>query len=195
MGAVRGLIKTRIGTSLEKSVSLGTKHAKKICRDLAAADIASLTWKAICRRGGIFSNYKKEYFDWNDTFLKPFIKPLALSWKDVFNNDISRLHDIYSKDLNDALKHFSDRLKNSVAIICGHNYPPATGIFGKTPYLQDRTCRKVLDARRDAQKTAQEINRAIKNNINEHMQPVYEKCEQESGKWTHVIFILEGLQI
>jgi hypothetical protein len=84
MAGIRSLITTRIETNLKKSTSISSEEAQKICSNLAIADIAPSTWRAICRHDGVFRNYRGREFDWNDDFSTLFIKPIAMPWKAVF---------------------------------------------------------------------------------------------------------------
>ncbi|KAJ8062132.1 hypothetical protein OCU04_008692 [Sclerotinia nivalis] len=183
MTGIRGIIRANILPTLKGSIKASTEKAEQACRDLMNSDTSYQTWKAICRRFGRFNNRKNVNYDWNGVFLEPFLGHLATPWDQVFNNQMQHIHEKYSRNVVIAINRFSVDIKpllQDMSEASASNLP--IEFLAKIPYLNRKITSAVSASLESAQNQAQEIHRLIEPLIQQHLQPAYESCSQESSK-------------
>jgi len=145
MSSVRGYIKRHLKAAINHAVISGMTKAEELYKKLASSDISPATWKAICKRNGIFRN-RKCLHDWNEAFAEVFLEPLAISWNYVFHNRLQKVHQQYSVNSTTLLKEFAKNMEESMAQICGSNPKPVKDIIAQAPLLEDQINTKVMES-------------------------------------------------
>ena len=67
------------------------------------------TYKAICRRNGIYANRQGAY-DWNEQLLAPMISKITSGWNYMFATKISSLLSAFAQELSNLLKKFHESI-------------------------------------------------------------------------------------
>ncbi|GFF68332.1 hypothetical protein IFM62136_07245 [Aspergillus lentulus] len=119
------------------------------------------TYKAICRRNGLYSN-SQGHHDWNAELIEPIIKAIASGWEKTFSRRINSLLQGAASDAGRLLNLSTTTLSAKLA---------------KTALLKD-VCNENL-ATTVAQ--AKEINRMFQPVIATALEPAYETCVAERG--------------
>jgi hypothetical protein len=178
---IKGDIKRKLEDNLKSVEKTGILKAEELCKTLSSGEISAVTWKAICRRKGVFKNCKKIQYDWNEEFSEAYLESLTLRWKVVLHKNLSRYHTTLSKKLIEALRIFSWDLGKSASPICGKDYKPLKIIQTQLPHLEDQIRSKVETflklGKEEATKTHEEVTPVVKT----HLINFYVKCGEEKG--------------
>jgi hypothetical protein len=183
MTNIRSNIKRNLEDNLKAVQEIGILKAEKLCNSLSSGEIGALTWKAICRRKGVFKNSKKIQYDWNEEFSEVYLQPLTLSWNSVIHNNLSRYHTTFSEKLVEALRTFSQELDKSASPICGPGYKPLKTILAQIPHLEVQIRSKVATSLRLGKEEATKIHDGITPVVKTHLVDFYEKCVEEKGRF------------
>ncbi|GFF42819.1 nuclear GTPase SLIP-GC [Aspergillus udagawae] len=136
------------------------------------------TYKAICRRNGLYSNAQGHH-DWNAELIEPIIKAIASGWEKTFSRRINSLLQGTASDAGRLLKSFHDDIEREAS----QNGPVASlhllshQLRNYQALLKD-VCNENL-ATTVAQ--AKEINRMFQPVIATALEPAYETCVVERG--------------
>jgi hypothetical protein len=174
-------IKRNLEDALKAVEEIGILKAGELCKSMSSGEIPAVTWKAICRRKGVFKNSKKIPYDWNEDFSGAYITPLALAWNLVWHNHLSRYHTTLSEKLIEALRTFSRDLDKSASPICGTGYKPLKTILAQVPHLEDQIRSKVAVSLKFGKDEATKILEEITPVVKTHLIDFYEKCVEEKG--------------
>ncbi|KAI9669298.1 MAG: hypothetical protein M1831_000333 [Alyxoria varia] len=137
------------------------------------------TYKAVCRRYGVYSNGKRGPQEWNAKLAEPILKQIASGWERAFSRRVHAVMKDYVKDGNKLIKDFH----NSVAARA-HSVGSSTSIYlleqQTTHYEQTLSVvsEKALDILNNGQK---DCNREFVPVVADEMTPAYEDCINERG--------------
>jgi GTPase Era involved in 16S rRNA processing len=141
------------------------------------------TYKAICRRNGLYSN-SQGHHDWNAELIEPIIKAIASGWEKTFSRRINSLLQGAASDAGRLLKSFHDDIEREAS----QNGPVGSlhllshQLRNYQALLKD-VCNENL-ATTVAQ--AKEINRMFQPVIASALEPAYETCVAERGMTTPI---------
>lgn len=151
------------------------------------------TYKATCRRGGVFTNASGRH-DMNADLLEPISRGLAGGWERAFQRRLPQALESFAMKARLLLENFH---RNAIAPSQerGSNY---TGINMLSNQLRTHTIRlkeipPMLHA--IAQELQRDANRGFHPVIQEEMQPAYAVCVAECGRFwplTHLLLALLG---
>ncbi|GIJ86574.1 hypothetical protein Asppvi_005463 [Aspergillus pseudoviridinutans] len=136
------------------------------------------TYKAICRRNGLYSNAQGHH-DWNAELIEPVIKAIASGWEKTFSRRINSLLQGCASDAGRLLKSFHDDIEREAS----QNGPAASlhllshQIRNYQALLKD-VCNENLAT---TVVQAKEINRMFQPVIATALEPAYETCVEERG--------------
>ncbi|GFF62689.1 hypothetical protein IFM60648_00689 [Aspergillus lentulus] len=136
------------------------------------------TYKAICRRNGLYSN-SQGHHDWNAELIEPIIKAIASGWEKTFSRRINSLLQGAASDAGRLLKSFHDDIEREAS-----QNGPVAGLHLLSHQLRNYqallkdVCNENL-ATTVAQ--AKEINRMFQPVIATALEPAYETCVAERG--------------
>lgn len=145
--------------------------------------IGCQTFKAVCRRGGVFQRNKETNLNWNDSFLEVFLKPLTRPWNQVFQLKISALLQTFANNIIARLQEFSSTFRASMNRITGTRYQPGHRVLDKVRFLEEKLRANAMIALNDIKLKAEGSHRGIEPIIQEQMAPVYKSCLNETGKF------------
>ncbi|KAI9785143.1 MAG: hypothetical protein M1839_000781 [Geoglossum umbratile] len=137
------------------------------------------TYKAICRRGGVYSNHYGTH-DLNMQLVEPMIKILATGWERAFARAIPTVLSQYARAAGRALESFHNGVEARARV-------NGVGIAGLAMLVQqlhtyEAIFKDVVAISTDVINARQrEINREFTPVIAVAMQTVYGLCENESG--------------
>ena len=141
------------------------------------------TYKAICRRNGLYSN-SQGHHDWNAELIEPIIKAIASGWEKTFSRRINSLLQGAASDAGLLLKSFHDDIEREAS-----QNGPVAGLHLLSHQLRNYqallkdVCNENL-ATTVAQ--AKEINRMFQPVIATALEPAYETCVAERGMTTPI---------
>ncbi|EAW16751.1 LOW QUALITY PROTEIN: uncharacterized protein NFIA_000950 [Aspergillus fischeri NRRL 181] len=136
------------------------------------------TYKAICRRNGLYSN-SQGHHDWNAELIEPIIKAIASGWEKTFSRRINSLLQGAASDAGRLLKSFHDDIEHETS----QNGPVASlhllshQLRNYQALLKD-VCNENLAT---TVAHAKEINRMFQPVIATALEPAYETCVAERG--------------
>jgi hypothetical protein len=139
------------------------------------------TYKAICRRNGLYSNAQGHH-DWNAELIEPIIKAIASGWEKTFSRRINSLLQGAASDAGRLLKSFHDDIEREAS-----QKGPVASLHLLSHQLRNYqallkdVCNENL-ATTVAQ--AKEINRMFQPVIATALEPAYETCVVERGMTT-----------
>ncbi|RHZ70209.1 hypothetical protein CDV55_107798 [Aspergillus turcosus] len=146
--------------------------------DRAAGGYFWSTYKAICRRNGVYSNAQGHH-DWNAELIEPIIKAIASGWEKTFSRRINSLLQGAASDAGRLLKSFHDDVEREAS----QNGPVASlhllshQLHNYQALLKD-VCNENLAT---TVTQAKEINRMFQPVIATALEPAYETCVVERG--------------
>ncbi|OWO97707.1 hypothetical protein B2J93_2467 [Marssonina coronariae] len=175
-------ITNHLTSHLEKAVTAGEVKVRILAKDKTTADIAAATWKALMRRyGEPYTTVKKDKsHHWNEDMVAPFMDPLILHWRDLFNKKLPCIHQRYYCRITEALKRFSERYSGFVFDVCG-GYPPVQRLLDQIPLVEHRVGLEIGDALKARQQQASDAHKTLKNTIRKHMTQFYKNATHEHG--------------
>ena len=139
----------------------------------AAGGLYWATYKAICRRNGIFTN-SQGLHDWNAQLTEPMIKILAPGWEKVFTRRIQNVMNNFTKSVPTTLKKFHQDIENRARKI-------GTGLASLSMLShQISVYDQVL---KDSAATTKDMIAARQKDINREFGPVIERAMLQSYEW------------
>jgi hypothetical protein len=180
---IKGDIKRNLEDNLKSVEKTGIQKAEELCKTLSSGEISAVTWKAICKRKGVFKNSKKIQYDWNEEFSEAYLESLTLRWTLVLHKNLSRYHTTLSEKLIEALRIFSRDLDKSASPICGPGYKPLKTILAQLPHLEDQIRSKVATFLKLGKNEAAKIHEEVTPVVKTHLNDFYAKCGEEKGKF------------
>ncbi|KAH6855788.1 hypothetical protein B0I37DRAFT_365794 [Chaetomium sp. MPI-CAGE-AT-0009] len=150
----------------------------------SAGGLLWATYKATCRRNGIFSGSSGPR-DFNDELFSPISKHLANGWERAFQRRLPAALDSFARNIKACLSKFH-RDATERARARGTQY---TGLSRLNQQLEAHSHR-ILDVGVTilalAQELQREANRAFTPVIQEQMMPAYEDCVAERGPGSYM---------
>ncbi|RDW73682.1 hypothetical protein BP5796_07124 [Coleophoma crateriformis] len=183
-GKILNLIQSTIQSSLQTATKNGRKSALKHAKDIVGSGIACPTWKAICRREGVFVTARKINHDWDNSFTEAFLKEIAISWNDVINLKMIETIRIYTQKLLEGLQTLSQGVESSIKMDLRVQRQPWTEWLGGFSVLEEHLNIHVSAALTEAQKSAKRIHRLVARMVFDFLSPMYEKCLEQKGTGT-----------
>ncbi|KAL8724724.1 MAG: hypothetical protein Q9166_007785 [cf. Caloplaca sp. 2 TL-2023] len=145
----------------------------------AAGGLFWASYKAVCRRDGVFTNAQGLH-DWNAQLIEPMIKLIAPGWEKVFTRRIQSVMTNFTKTIPAVLKKFHRDIEDRARKIgtgLGSLSMLSHQITVYEQILKDLAA-NIKDVIVAAQK---DINREFGPVLQRAMQPSYEWCEAERG--------------
>ncbi|KAL8998150.1 MAG: hypothetical protein Q9188_006160 [Gyalolechia gomerana] len=145
----------------------------------AAGGLYWSTYKAICRRSGVFTNGQGLH-DWNAQLTEPMIKMIAPGWEKVFTRRVQMVMNNFSKMAPTTLRQFHHEIEDRARNI-------GTGLASLSMLSQqilvyDQILKDLAATTKDMIMTRQkDINREFVPVIQHAMQPSYGWCSAEVG--------------
>lgn len=171
---------TAIQQAASEAPNTAYRWGMKVNRDdRAAGGLYWATYKAICRRDGVFSNAHGLH-DWNTQLTEPIIKNIANGWERTF-----------SRRMPSVLAGLAN--KNGALLMSFHNTIETRAMRNGTSLASLEVLKQQLptykDSFRDLSVLAQaqitnrqkDINREFVPVVAEAMKQVYDDCENERG--------------
>jgi hypothetical protein len=165
----------------------------KVNRDnRAAGGYFYASYKALCRRNGLFTNAQGLH-DWNNQLCEPFMKAIAHGWETAFSRRCPTILGGLSRNADKLLQAFHMDVNGRAQKI-------GAGLAG-LPMLQQqlhvygaifKDCSATTRASINAQQ--KEINREFVPVIEKFMLPAYQVCTDESGE-SHSTFFRKLLAL
>ena len=174
------LLDAAIKAAVDESSTTVAQWGSPVNRDKRqAGGVHHSTYKAICRKKGLFSNPSGTY-DWNLELANPMIKILTRGWEKVFTHRIPAVMITFAEDAQEVV-HIVHQDINTCARVLG--------IGGSNLQTLDHQLSVYKGILTDIGNTGKElvinkqkeINREITPVIKREMTPGYEKCEAETG--------------
>ncbi|PBP17830.1 hypothetical protein BUE80_DR011496 [Diplocarpon rosae] len=164
------------------AVTAGSAKVQILAKDKTTADIAAGTWKALVRRHGEpYTTAKKDKsHHWNEDMVAPFMDPLTLHWRDLFNNKLPCIHQRYYCRITEALKDFSKNYSSFVVDVCSV-YPPVQRLLDQIPLVEHRVGIEIGDALKARQDRASDAHETLKQTVRKCMAPFYTVASHEHG--------------
>ncbi|KAF6221297.1 hypothetical protein HO133_002152 [Letharia lupina] len=171
---------TAISNAANDSIATALKWGAPVNReDRAAGGLHWSTYKAICRRNGIYTNGQGPH-EWNVELAEPMMKLLASGWEKAFSRRSPMVMASFARNAAASLKNFHKDIEARARQI-------GTGIAGVHMLQQQvgnyENLLKDLSATvKDMINTNQkEINREFVPVIEQAMAAAYEACVEERG--------------
>ncbi|PQE26708.1 tat pathway signal sequence protein [Rutstroemia sp. NJR-2017a BVV2] len=162
-------IESIILPTLDTCVRLSVENCDSLGREITRS-IQYQTFKA--------SRRNAEY-DWNETFVTPFMNPLAVSWHLVFNKRMQKLKGTF---IDEAIKEFCD-CPTKIEALMQLISPNAPKNFSESlPHRRSILEQQFRVSWRNAQKQLKDLYRKVNSLIGERLEPAYGTCSQESSK-------------
>lgn len=137
------------------------------------------TYKALCRRDGVYANAQGPH-NWNAELIEPILKAVAPGWEKIFSRRINTMLNNAGSEIAEFLKKIHDSISNQVT--------QATGPVGSLHTLsqQLRVYQQVVKEAFQVQTgevaaQSRDINRMFEPVITEEMHPAYVTCAEERG--------------
>lgn len=138
------------------------------------------TWKAICRRDGVFAN-ENINCDWNNDLSAPLVAALAPQWEQAFSTDLEQIFTDFAARSRKKIKEFHasvPELLSPFGINARHSYKRLegqhTGYKQAFAEAEDIACEFINSQQR-------EINRVFKPLVCDAMRPAYTSCVAITG--------------
>ncbi|CAF9943183.1 MAG: hypothetical protein ALECFALPRED_010769, partial [Alectoria fallacina] len=171
---------TAVSNATNDSIATALKWGQPVNReDRAAGGLHWSTYKAICRRNGIYTNGQGPH-EWNVELVEPMMKLLASGWEKAFSRRSPMVMASFARNAAACLKKFHKDIEARARQI-------GTGIAGLHMLQQQvvnyENLLKDLSATvKDTINTNQkEINREFVPVIEQAMAAAYEACVEERG--------------
>ncbi|RHZ58383.1 uncharacterized protein CDV56_104314 [Aspergillus thermomutatus] len=136
------------------------------------------TYKAICRRNGVYSNAQGHH-DWNAELIEPVIKAIASGWEKTFSRRVHSLLQGAASDAGRLLKSLHDDIEREAS----QNGPVASLHLLSHQLRNYQALLKDVCNENFATTVAQakEINRMFQPVIATALEPAYQTCVAERG--------------
>jgi hypothetical protein len=171
---------TAIQQAASEAPNTAQRWGMKVNRDdRAAGGLYWATYKAVCRRDGVFSNAQGLH-DWNTQLTEPIIKNIANGWERAFSRRMpSVLNGLANK--NGTLLTAFHKTIETRAMRNGTSLASLEMLKQQLPTYKDTF--RDLSAVAQAQITTRQkdINREFVPVVAEAMKQAYDDCESESG--------------
>lgn len=145
----------------------------------AAGGYYYATYKAICRRNGVFSNAQGPH-DWNAAMIEPIIKAVSTGWEKTFSRRIQSILTAAAVEAGRLLKSFHQEIEREAS-----RFGPVASLQLLSHQLQNYQallkdiCNESTAA---IVAEAKEINRMFQPVIADALAPAYLACTEERGK-------------
>ncbi|KAA8898231.1 hypothetical protein FN846DRAFT_910178 [Sphaerosporella brunnea] len=139
------------------------------------------TYKAICRRDGVFSNGNGKHlgaYDWNAELTAPLIKLLATHWERVFNTRIPAIVRSYVRIAKDAMLAFHNTVTAQAGPARAAHMHLLSGQLTTHGDAMQAICNEIIEF---VNTTQREINREFAPGVQQAMVQAYMYCTNESG--------------
>ena len=182
---IRGLLtehaESGISSAAEEAIETIQRWGMKVDRtDREAGGYAWATYKAICRRQGVYSNAQGPH-EWNGKLTSPLLKAVASGWEKAFSRRLPMVLASFVRNANACLKQFhkdidSRARKMGVGIASLHTLSSQLDTYGSS--LKDisvRTAERINTAQKD-------INREFVPVVADAMETAYDDCTAANGE-------------
>ncbi|OKL63903.1 hypothetical protein UA08_00258 [Talaromyces atroroseus] len=182
----------------DKAINITRKQANKTVRswgaptndlDRPAGGLKWATYKALCRRNGVYSNGQDGH-NWNAELIEPVIKAVAPNWEKVFSRG---LHDVLKRAAKESAS-LLESFHNNVSVKISQETGPLESshmLSQQIPLYQqilnDIFSRQILEVREKSKDTS----RMFEPVIAETLSPVYEVCVEESGRAPAILNVFD----
>ena len=137
------------------------------------------TYKAVCRRDGVFANRCGTY-DWNEQLLSPMTSKIASGWNCMFTTKLPSLLAAFAREIGDLLKDFHQGV-DILTRETGTGQVEVTMLRDQLLGYQD-ICKDLSShIGEQVNKQQKEINRQFICAIQLSMKRAYEESSQKSG--------------
>ena len=175
---------TAIANAINESTETCTKWGRPVNReDRAAGGLYWGTYKAICRRNGVYTNPQGPH-DWNTALSDPMLKAIAGGWERTFSRRSPAALAAFARNAHNLLKALHHEI-NERALKVGLALP---GLDTLRMQLEtyEHTFKDLATATIEVINTQQkDINREFVPVIGRAMVAGYDACANESGNTSH----------
>ena len=166
------------GDSIETALKWGSPVNRE---DRAAGGLHWSSYKAVCRRNGVFTN-SQGLHDWNAQLTEPMIKVIAPGWEKVFTRRVQIVLNNFTRTAPAGLKSFhrdiDGRARRIGASIAGRS------LLSQQTTVYEDILKDLATSTKDKIVAKQkDINREFVPVIERHMFDAYDWCQQEVGEW------------
>ncbi|KAI4087546.1 MAG: hypothetical protein LQ344_006699 [Seirophora lacunosa] len=147
--------------------------------DRAAGGLYWATYKAICRRNGVFTNGQGPH-DWNAALTEPMIKLVAPGWEKVFTRRVQSVMNNFTKSVPTVLKKFHRDIEDRARKI-GTGLASLTMLSHQITVYEHILKDLAASEKESITQTQKDINREFTPVIEAAMTPSYEWCAVEAG--------------
>ncbi|KAL9103543.1 MAG: hypothetical protein Q9163_001421 [Psora crenata] len=171
---------TAITKAVESSIDTALKWGAAPNRHApAAGGIHWVTYKAICRRYGCFTNHRVKY-DMNLQLTKPMIKHLASGWEEVFTLRIQHVMHTFTGTVGSALQKFHRDLQARVRMT-GNGIASLSMLTVQVGVYEQILKDLAVSAKHAVKARQKDINREFVPVVEKAMRQAYIICQEEHG--------------
>ncbi|KAI9662199.1 MAG: hypothetical protein M1829_006181 [Trizodia sp. TS-e1964] len=167
-------------SSSEQALPTAQKWGFKVNKDdRAAGGYYWATYKAICRRGGVYANPQGSH-DFNLFLAEPIVRVLAGGWERCFTRSIPKVYRNFTRSSSESLHKFHSRAEQR-SRAAGLNLV-GLGLLQQQLQVYENTLNNIGSLMTDQiNKQQREINREFTPVIARHMLEAYEGCVAQCG--------------
>lgn len=147
--------------------------------DRAAGGLYWATYKAVCRRDGVFSN-SQGLHDWNSQLTEPIIKNIASGWERAFSRRMPSVLNALANTNGTLLTAFHNTVETR-AVRNGTSLASLEMLKQQLPTYKDTFRDLSAVAQAQISTRQRDINREFVPVVAEAMKQAYDDCESEIG--------------
>lgn len=170
-------------SALKKANLEAPKKAAQRCDRLMNEKIFPNTWKAICRRNGVFMASNQKQHNWHEDFAKVILLPLTDAWDEEINKKIPSLLAEHMKNVLENFGTFFHDIQAAVVPVCDPSYKPLLNLLHEVRLLADQAKIQLSNTpKEDIQRYAQDVPNAVKKLVADTLNPYTSRMSKENGE-------------
>ncbi|TID02590.1 Nuclear GTPase SLIP-GC [Colletotrichum higginsianum] len=166
---------TKLYDGLTRLTSTATTQAGIIANKWQS--INGGTFKAICRRGGVFKHH-----DFNEQLLEPILNGISATWDKFFQFNIASVLDGFSVAATGRLTAFHEGIVEQLGDHDFGELQASVQLDQQLKLHKERILRLAAQSRADIDQAQKDASRAFSPAVEEVMMPGYQRCAVEKGK-------------
>jgi Mg2+ and Co2+ transporter CorA len=169
--------------ALKKANSEAPKKAIQRYDRLAKEKLFPNTWKAICRRNGVYMARNQKHHNWHEDFANVILLPLTDAWDEEINKKMPSAITEYMKNVLEEIGTFFRDIQAAVVPVCDSNYKPLRTLLHEVRLLADQAKIQLSNIpKEDAQRYAQDIQDAVEKLVANTLKPYTSSMSKENGE-------------
>ena len=166
---------------LDDSVLNAPQKAAKRCMVIGRQVPKPQTYKAVCKRLGVYKDSNGRGHDWNNAFATVVLNDVVGAWNKTLDETVPERLSSLSKSFATGLKTFSQDVYQSLSMLGSALSLSFKSILDQVPQLSKQAHIEIANTKLLVREYAQIVNRSAKETVKNNMKPYYLSCLTEKG--------------